>query len=177
MAEGTFGDRYCATADAMATPMRRSSRTPKKGITGHDEWVITEALATALVALEQLPPKRQPRPHMEDIRKLLNAGCQPGTANCISLRPSAGCFRAAIRPRSIGNTVSRMDWADIRAVTTGSAKMRLILGCGACRDEAESKRVLQMLSAAAPRGTQNATEIWQTVAAKVKYPREFPQAL
>jgi hypothetical protein len=53
----------------------------KKGITGHDEWVITEALATALVALEQLPSKHQPRPHMEDIRKLLNAGCQPGTAN------------------------------------------------------------------------------------------------
>ena len=37
---------------------------PKKGITGHDEWVLTEALATAL---------------MEDIRKLLAAGCQPGT--------------------------------------------------------------------------------------------------
>jgi hypothetical protein len=28
---------------------------PRKGITGHDGWVITEALATALVALEQLP--------------------------------------------------------------------------------------------------------------------------
>lgn len=56
-------------------------KMPKKGITGHDEWVITEALATALVALEQLPAKHQPRPHMEDIRKLLNAGCQPGTAN------------------------------------------------------------------------------------------------
>jgi hypothetical protein len=52
---------------------------PKKGITGHDEWVVTEALATALIALEQLPPKHQPRPHMEDIRKLLAAGCQPGT--------------------------------------------------------------------------------------------------
>jgi hypothetical protein len=50
----------------------------KKGITGHDEWVVTEALATALVALEQLPPKHQPRPHMEDIKKLLVAGCQPG---------------------------------------------------------------------------------------------------
>jgi hypothetical protein len=50
----------------------------KKGITGHDEWVVTEALATALVALEQLPPKHQPRPHMEDLRKLLVAGCQPG---------------------------------------------------------------------------------------------------
>jgi hypothetical protein len=54
---------------------------PKKGITGHDEWVVTEALATALVALEQLEPKHQPRPHMADIRKLLSAGCQPGTVN------------------------------------------------------------------------------------------------
>ena len=43
----------------------------KKGITGHDEWVVTQALATALVALEQLPEKIQPLPHMEDLRKLL----------------------------------------------------------------------------------------------------------
>jgi hypothetical protein len=54
---------------------------PRKGITGHDEWVITQALATALVALEQLPPRIQPRRHMEDLRKLLVAGCQPGTSN------------------------------------------------------------------------------------------------
>ena len=53
----------------------------KKGITGHDESVVTEALATALVALEQLEPKHQPRAHMDDIRKLLTAGCQPGTVN------------------------------------------------------------------------------------------------
>src|SRR5260370_42140937 len=38
--------------------MRGCGLMPKKGITGHDEWVVTEALATALVALEQLPPKR-----------------------------------------------------------------------------------------------------------------------
>ncbi len=54
---------------------------PKKGITGHDEWVVTEALATAVVALEQLPPKHQPRPHMEEILKLLSARCQPGAVN------------------------------------------------------------------------------------------------
>ena len=54
---------------------------PKKGITGHDEWVVTEALATALVALEQLPSKHQPRPHMEDVLKLLMARCQPGAVN------------------------------------------------------------------------------------------------
>jgi hypothetical protein len=51
----------------------------KKGVTGHDEWVVTQALATALVALEQLPEKIQPLPHMEDIRKLLTAGCAPGS--------------------------------------------------------------------------------------------------
>ncbi len=55
---------------------------PRKGITGHDEWVVTEALATALIALEQLPPQHQPRTHMDDIRKLLAASCQPpGTFN------------------------------------------------------------------------------------------------
>ena len=52
---------------------------PRKGVTGHDEWVTTEALATALVALEQLASQHQPRAHMEDIRKLLAASCQPGT--------------------------------------------------------------------------------------------------
>jgi hypothetical protein len=54
---------------------------PKKGITGHDEWVVTEALATALVALEQLPPKHQPRTHMDEIKKLLAARSAPATVN------------------------------------------------------------------------------------------------
>ena len=54
---------------------------PKKGITGHDDWVLTEALATALVALEQLAPKYQPRMHMEDIRKLLANGKEPATVS------------------------------------------------------------------------------------------------
>jgi hypothetical protein len=54
---------------------------PRKGVTGHDEWVVTEALATALVALEQLPLNHQPRTHMDEIRKLLVAGCQHGTFN------------------------------------------------------------------------------------------------
>jgi len=54
---------------------------PRKGITGHDEWVVTEALATALIALEQLPPKHQPRIQMDEISKLLVAACQTGTVN------------------------------------------------------------------------------------------------
>ena len=53
----------------------------KKGITGHDEWVVTEALATALVALEQLEPVSQPRAHMDDIRKLLLAGTDKVSIN------------------------------------------------------------------------------------------------
>jgi len=52
---------------------------PRKGITGHDDWVVTQALATALVALEQLPEKLQPRPHMDDLSKLLTARCPPGS--------------------------------------------------------------------------------------------------
>jgi hypothetical protein len=54
---------------------------PKKGITGHDEWVVTEALATALVALEQLPAKHQPRTHMDEIRKLLAARSPAATVD------------------------------------------------------------------------------------------------
>jgi hypothetical protein len=54
---------------------------PRKGITGHDEWVVVEALATAFVALEQLPPKHQPRAHMDDIRKLLAHGRDHATVS------------------------------------------------------------------------------------------------
>ena len=42
---------------------------------------MTEALATALVALEALPQKHRPGPHMDDIRKLLVSRCQPGSVN------------------------------------------------------------------------------------------------
>jgi len=46
---------------------------------GGSPVLVTQALATALVALEQLPEKIQPLPHMEDLRKLLTAGCAPGS--------------------------------------------------------------------------------------------------
>jgi hypothetical protein len=71
-------------AQALGSPGWQDARIdpmPRKGITGHDEWVITQALATALVALEELPANIQPKPHMEDLKKLLTAGCQPGTEN------------------------------------------------------------------------------------------------
>src|SRR5262245_36067554 len=42
-------------------------------ITGRDDWIMTEALATALVALEQLPQDRRPNSNMDDMRQLLAA--------------------------------------------------------------------------------------------------------
>jgi hypothetical protein len=44
-----------------------------ENITGRDSFLITEALATALVALERLPANRQPTSNMNDLRKLLAA--------------------------------------------------------------------------------------------------------
>jgi hypothetical protein len=50
---------------------------PKKGITGHDEWVVTEALATALVARTQPTSNRA-----SDGRHQITGGqFQPGTLN------------------------------------------------------------------------------------------------
>ena len=78
---------------------------PRKGITGHDEWVITEALATALIALEQLPPNHQPRTHMDDIRKLLSAGCKPETVALHLAQAKCRLFpdKRLRLPRSRGN--------------------------------------------------------------------------
>lgn len=42
-------------------------------ITGRDEFIIAEALATALIALEQLPDARQPTRNMGDMKMLLNS--------------------------------------------------------------------------------------------------------
>jgi hypothetical protein len=42
-------------------------------VTGRDEFIIGEALATALIALEQLPEVRQPTRNMSDMKTLLNS--------------------------------------------------------------------------------------------------------
>jgi hypothetical protein len=42
-------------------------------VTGRDHYIVVDALATALVALEQLPPKQQPASNMEDMKALLAA--------------------------------------------------------------------------------------------------------
>lgn len=41
--------------------------------TERDEFIIAEALATALIALEQLPEARQPTRNMADMKMLLNS--------------------------------------------------------------------------------------------------------
>jgi hypothetical protein len=70
---------------------------PRKGITGHDEWVITEALATALIALEQLPERHRPATQMDDIKKLLAAACESGTVNLHLAQAKCRLFPAADR--------------------------------------------------------------------------------
>ena len=70
----------------------------RKGITGHDPWAITEALATAFVALEQLPPMHQPRTQMDEIRKLLAAACLPGTVNLHLAQAKCRLFPDIDRP-------------------------------------------------------------------------------
>jgi hypothetical protein len=46
---------------------------PLGSITDRDEFIVAEALATALIALEQLPEARQPTRNMADMRMLLNS--------------------------------------------------------------------------------------------------------
>ena len=70
---------------------------PKKGITGHDEWVVTESLATALIALEQLEPQHRPVRHMDDIRKLLASGREPAAVSLHLAQAKCRLFPAADR--------------------------------------------------------------------------------
>jgi hypothetical protein len=42
-------------------------------VTGRDEFIIAEALATALIALEQLPETHQPTRNVADMKMLLNS--------------------------------------------------------------------------------------------------------
>ena len=46
-----------------------------------DEFIIAEALATALIALEQLPPARQPARNMSGMRMILNSFYDPSEAS------------------------------------------------------------------------------------------------
>ena len=53
--------------------MSNSMNVSLGSVTGRDEFIIGEALATALIALEQLPEVRQPTRNMADMKMLLNS--------------------------------------------------------------------------------------------------------
>jgi hypothetical protein len=62
-------------------------------ITGRDEFIIAEALATALVALEQLPTTRQPTRNIADMKMLLNSLYPPPdvSIHLTTARDGASC--------------------------------------------------------------------------------------
>jgi hypothetical protein len=53
--------------------MSNSRKANLGSVTGRDEFIIGEALATALIALEQLPEARQPNNNMTDMKILLTS--------------------------------------------------------------------------------------------------------
>ena len=66
-------------------------------ITGRDELIIAEALATALVALEQLPSVRRPTRNIADMRMLLNSLYPPSDVS-IHLTTARWRFLPNLRP-------------------------------------------------------------------------------
>jgi hypothetical protein len=53
--------------------MSNSTNASLGSVAARDEFIIGEALATALIALEQLPEVRQPTRNMADMKMLLNS--------------------------------------------------------------------------------------------------------
>jgi hypothetical protein len=66
-------------------------------ITGRDEFIVAEALATALVALEELPPTRQPTRNIADMKMLLNSLYPPSDVS-IHLTTARWRFLPNLRP-------------------------------------------------------------------------------
>src|SRR3954447_4331998 len=66
-------------------------------ITGRDEFIIAEALATALVALEGLPPARKPTRNIAEMKMVLNSLCQPSEVS-IHLTTARWRFLPNLRP-------------------------------------------------------------------------------
>jgi hypothetical protein len=54
-----------------------SDRAPD-GATGRDGFIISEALAVAIIVLGQLPDIRRPDSNLDDMRRLLAAMCGDG---------------------------------------------------------------------------------------------------
>ena len=65
--------------------------------TERDEFIIAEALATALIALEQLPEARQPTRNMADMKMVLNS-LYPAPEVSIHLTTARWRFIPSARP-------------------------------------------------------------------------------
>jgi hypothetical protein len=76
------------------TPMRNGTLG---SITGRDEFIIAEAPATALVALEELPPTRQPTRNIADMKMLLNSLYPPSDVS-VHLTTARWRFLPDLRP-------------------------------------------------------------------------------
>jgi hypothetical protein len=73
----------------------RSQRLRKK--TPGVQFIIAEALATALIALEQLPEVRQPTRNMSDMKMLLNSLYDPSETS-LHLTTARWRFIPSARP-------------------------------------------------------------------------------
>ena len=79
--------------------MSNSSNASLGSVTGRDEFIIAEALANALVALEQLPEARQPTRNMADMKMLLNSLYSPPE---VSLHMTTARWRFIPSSRPLG---------------------------------------------------------------------------
>ena len=70
---GDWSELYASSLDPGAFAMSILKNEGLASITGRNEFIIAEALATALIALEQLPDARQPTRNMADMKMLLNS--------------------------------------------------------------------------------------------------------
>jgi hypothetical protein len=96
---------------ARAAFIDRKEKRMANDITGRDSFLITEALATALVALERLPADRQPKSNMDDLRKLL-AAAEPANVSLHLARAKCRLFphldpMAVYREYGIGQSDDR----------------------------------------------------------------------
>jgi hypothetical protein len=79
--------------------MSNSSDASLGSVTGRDEFIIGEALATALIALEQLPEVRQPTRNIADMKMLLNSLYSPPE---VSLHMTTARWRFIPSSRPLG---------------------------------------------------------------------------
>jgi hypothetical protein len=84
--------------------MSSSKNASLGSVTGREEFIIGEALATALIALEQLPKVRQPTRNMADMKMLLNSLYSPPEVS-LHLTTARWRFIPSARPVEKGELI------------------------------------------------------------------------